>query len=418
MTRSPQQTLKRKKLRQFKMLALSLLLLMAIVYTVSSLFIDQYSWLGYTRAFAEAAMVGGLADWFAVTALFHYPLGIKIPHTNLIENSKQSIGNNLGDFVVQNFVTPEIIRPRLDQFSIAAKLGDWLSQEKNRKPLINEVIVMAEDLLEQADKTQLIQLFTQQAQSLAENINAGNLLSDVLEYVLANDKHVPLIDAALEKLQEWIVDHEDFIRERVKKESSALIPGFVDNLIAKKITHGFIAFTEEISNNPNHPIRMQINDQLHDLSVAVKDDPEWKEQLQEAKKKLISGPAIEAYAAQAVTQLLDALHTDLQKEDSSIKKYLDHTLLKIATQLQTDAALCKKIDGWIRFHAFRLAMKNRNTAGNLISQTVGNWQGAELSQKLELEVGKDLQFIRINGTLVGGIVGVLIYLITQWIKHF
>jgi uncharacterized membrane-anchored protein YjiN (DUF445 family) len=417
MPESSQQVLKRKKLRQFKMLALSLLLLMACIYIVSSLFIDQYSWLGYTRAFAEAAMVGGLADWFAVTALFHYPMGIKIPHTNLIENSKQRIGENLGDFVVQNFVTPEIIRPRLDQFSIASKLGDWLAQEKNRQPIINEVFVLAEDLLQQADKTQLAKWFSQQAQELAGSFNAGNLLSDVLQYVLANDKHVPLIDAALDKLAEWISGHESFIRERVKKESSALIPGFVDNMIAKKITHGFIAFADEIRDNPQHPIRLQIDEQLHDLSIAVKEDPQWHAQLEEAKKKLISGAAIEAYAQQAVTQLLDALFADLHKENSSIKNYLDQTLLKIAHQLQTDTALCKKIDGWVRFHAFRLAMKNREAAGNLISQTVGNWQGAELSQKLELEVGKDLQFIRINGTLVGGIVGVLIYLVTQWIKH-
>ncbi|PZF71533.1 DUF445 domain-containing protein [Taibaiella soli] len=412
------QDLKKKRLQRFKMMALSLLLLMAAIYAICSVFIDQYSWLGYLRAFAEAAMVGGLADWFAVTALFHYPLGIKIPHTNLIENSKQRIGENLGDFVVGNFITPEIIRPRIEKITIAEKLGEWLALEKNRRPLVNEVMILASDMLQRTEQEQIVRMFTQQAQTLVNDINAGILISDVLNYVLEHKKHEPFIDRALEKIEEWILAHESMVRDRVKAESSALVPGFVDNMIAKKITNGFIKLAEEIRNNPQHPIRQDIDRQLMRLRDDVQSNPEWRAQLQDAKTKLLSTEAIENYARQAVAQLLQAFAIDIQKEDSAVKNYLHQTLQKIAQQLQTEKETSDKIDNWIHYHAFRLIMKSRAWAGSLISQTVGNWQGAELSEKLEQEVGRDLQFIRINGTLVGGLVGLLIYAITQLARHF
>lgn len=412
------QNLKKKKLRQFKMMALSLLLLMAAIYIVCSVFIDQYSWLGYLRAFAEAAMVGGLADWFAVTALFHYPLGIKIPHTNLIENSKQRIGENLGDFVVANFITPEIIRPRIEQLKIAERLGDWLASDKNREPLVNELMLLASDMLLQTEQEQIVKMFTQQAQTLVDNVDAGNLIADVLNYVLVHKKHEPFIDRALEKIEEWILTNESMVRDRVKEESSALIPGFVDNMIAKKITNGFIKLAEEIRTNPRHPLRQDIDKQLSKFRDDVKSNPEWRAQLQDAKAKLLNTTAIENYAREAVSQLLQAFANDIQKEDSAVKKYLHQTLKKIAQQLQTEKETSNKIDNWIHFHAFRMIMKSRAWVGSLISQTVGNWQGTELSEKLEQEVGRDLQFIRVNGTLVGGLVGLLIYTVTQIIRHF
>lgn len=412
------QDLKKKRLQRFKMMALLLLLLMAVIYAACAAFIDKYPWLGYFRAFAEAAMVGGLADWFAVTALFHYPLGIKIPHTNLIENSKQRIGENLGDFVVSNFITPEIIRPRIEQLTIAEKLGAWLASDKNRQPIVNEVMVLASDMLQHTEQEQIVRLFTQQAQTLVNDINAGNLIADVLNYVLEHKKQEPLIDRALEKIEEWILEHESMVRNRVKEESSALIPGFVDNMIAKKITNGFIRLAEEIRNNPEHPIRQDINRQLSKLRDEIKSSPEWQARLQDAKTKLLSANAIESYARQAVAQLLQAFGDDIQKADSSVKNYLHQTLQKIAQQLQTEKETSNKIDNWIHYHAFRLIMNSRAWAGALISQTVGNWQGAALSEKLEQEVGRDLQFIRINGTLVGGLVGLLIYTITQLIRHF
>jgi len=412
------QDLKKKRLQRFKMMALLLLLLMAVIYAACSVFVDKYPWLGYFRAFAEAAMVGGLADWFAVTALFHYPLGIKIPHTNLIENSKQRIGENLGDFVVSNFITPEIIRPRIEKLAIAEKLGAWLAADKNRQPLVNEVMILVSDMLQHTEQEQIVHLFAQQAQTLINDVNAGNLIADVLNYVLEHKKHEPFIDRTLEKIEEWILAHESIVRDRVKEESSALIPGFVDNMIAKKLTNGFIRLAEEIRNNPEHPIRQDINRQLSKLRDEIKSSPEWRAKLQDAKTKLLNADAIENYARQAVAQLLQAFANDIQKADSAVKNYLHQTIRKIAQQLQTEKDTSDKIDNWIHYHAFRLIMSSRTWASSLISQTVGNWQGAALSEKLEQEVGRDLQFIRINGTLVGGLVGLIIYTITQLIRHF
>ncbi|XZF12614.1 DUF445 domain-containing protein [Chitinophagaceae bacterium MMS25-I14] len=405
--------LKLKKLRQFKMLALLLLLLMAIIYAISTAFISVYQWLGYVRAFSEAAMVGALADWFAVTALFHYPLGIPIPHTNLIENSKHSIGGNLGNFVVQNFITPDVIRPKLEQFSIAGKLAEWLQKDSNQELLVDEIVILLEDIVDRTDKSQLAAVIKQQSGVLAAQLNMPAMLAGILDYIAEGKKYEPILDAALSRFKQWVVENEELVREAVKKESSALIPGFVDNIIARKISGGLIHLISDVRQDPEHHIRKELEAQFISLIDRVRTDEHVKGQLDDIKQKFLSDSTLSNLSEMLTDKILDIIRNDLKQPESGIHQYIKKTISDIALQLVRDGEKGKRLDQWIRFHAFRLIMKNRVQAGVLISNTVGNWNGADLSRKLELEVGKDLQFIRINGTIVGGLVGLLIYIITQ-----
>lgn len=408
-------TEKKQQLRKHKLWATGLFILMALIFIAMTIGIEKapQQWMYYVRAFSEAAMVGALADWFAVTALFHYPLSLRIPHTNLIENSKQKIGDNLGSFVVDNFLTSENLRPYISKLEISKFVAGWLEKEKNKQLLSVEVIKYAHKIVLELDDQFIIGVIDKKGKEFIDQINANELLGKGLEYAMNKDMHNQLMTFLAGKLKTYIAENESMVKDKVKEESSILIPGFVDNMIAKKLTNGLTKYFADIETNPQHPIRADIARQLITIATDIKTKPEWKQDIDKLKHEFLDSSQSTKLATDIWKSVKNGLVTALEADQSALKNYIRKSIDDIADTFKNDADFNQKINAWVRKNAYKIVLKNRGSLGALISQTVGNWEGKDLSEKLELEVGKDLQFIRINGTLVGGIVGLIIYTLTQ-----
>lgn len=407
---------KRKQLRKYKAFATGLFVLMAVLFIGTTLLqktIDSH-WIGYVRAFSEAAMVGALADWFAVTALFRHPLGLPIPHTNLIENSKQKLGDNLGSFVVTNFLSPENIRPYIQKLKISNFVGEWLGKEKNQDLLLKNLSDIVLDILNKLDDSEVSRFISNKVSEMTDNIKLNAILGNGINYLLDKNDHQRIITNLSSQIKNYIAENDEMIKDRVKKGSYTFIPAFVDNKIADKITSGLSDFFKEIEQDPNHEIRNLITQKIYDFSNELKQDPKWEEEFKNIKNDLLKNDKLNEYSNDIWISIKNTLTKELQDDESSLKKYLSKNLNEFSQNLKNDENFQKKIDDWVRVTAYKYILKNTHQFGNLISSTVGNWQGKELSEKLELEVGKDLQFIRVNGTIVGGLVGLIIYTIAHF----
>lgn len=407
---------KRKQLRKYKAFATGLFVLMAVLFIGTTLLqktIDSH-WIGYVRAFSEAAMVGALADWFAVTALFRHPLGLPIPHTNLIENSKQKLGDNLGNFVVTNFLSSENIRPYIQKLKISNFVGEWLGKEKNQDLLLKNLSDIVLDILNKLDDSEVSRFISKKVSEMTDTIKLNAILGTGINYLLDKNDHQRIITNLSSQIKNYISENDEMIKDRVKKGSYTFIPAFVDNKIADKITTGLSDFFKEIEQDSNHEIRNLITQKIYDFSNELKQDPKWEEEFKNIKNDLLKNDKLNEYSNDIWISIKNTLTKELQDDESSLNKYLSKNLNEFSQNLKNDEVLQKKIDDWVRVTAYKYILKNTHQFGNLISSTVGNWQGKELSEKLELEVGKDLQFIRVNGTIVGGLVGLIIYTIAHF----
>ncbi|CAM2927997.1 DUF445 domain-containing protein [Chryseobacterium flavum] len=407
---------KRKQLRKYKLFATGLFILMAAIFITTTILQKSYSshWIGYVRAFSEAAMVGALADWFAVTALFRHPLGLPIPHTNLIENSKQKLGDNLGSFVVSNFLSPQNIRPYIQKLKISNFVGEWLGKQKNQEILLKNLSDIVLDILNKLDNSTVSRFISKKVSDMTDDIKLNKIVGNGISYILEKNDHQRIITNLSKQIKEYIIENDEIIKERVRKGSYSFIPSFVDNKIADKIADGLSDFFKEIEENPEHEVRQLITQKIHDFSVDLKEDSKWENEFKTIKNGLLKNDKLEEYSNDIWISIKETLIKELQESDSTLKKYLYRNLDEFSQNLKTDENLQNKIDHWVRVTAYKYILKNTHQFGNLISTTVGNWQGKELSEKLELEVGKDLQFIRVNGTLVGGLVGLIIYTIAHF----
>lgn len=408
---------KKRQLKNYKTLATGLFILMAIVFVTMTVLQKQNHshWIGYIRAFSEAAMVGALADWFAVTALFNYPLGLKIPHTNLIQNSKEKIGDNLGNFVVKNFLSPENIRPYILKLKISVFAGDWLSKEKNQNLLISELSSILKDIITKLDDESVIKFITEKAKETAKSIKLNQILGNGIDYLIHKNDHQRLITNLSSQIKNYILENQKMVAERVEKESFFFIPKSVDRKISEKITKGLSDYFREVEENPNHPLRSEITKKILDFSKELKEEPKWESEFETIKTEFLQSDKLKQYSSDIWQSLKSSLIDELSAENSKLKTYIKKNINELVFNLQNDEKFQNRIDHWIRVTAYKYILKNTKNFGELISTTVGNWEGKELSRKLELEVGKDLQFIRINGTLVGGLVGLLIYTIANFL---
>ena len=409
-------TEKKIQLRRYKMFATGLFVLMAIIFIVMTVLEkkNHAHWIGYIRAFSEAAMVGALADWFAVTALFNYPLGIKIPHTNLIENSKERIGDNLGNFVVENFLSPQNIRPYIQKIKISGFVGDWLSKERNQENLMKEVSHIILDILNKLDDTEVVNFIGKKAKEMSDDLKINEIIGNGLEYVLDKNDHQRFITNLSKQIKEYVLNNQNLVKERVKSESFFLVPKFVDDNIADKITKGLSKYFEEVELDQNHSLRNEITQKLYSFSSEIKTQEKWVEEFATIKKDFLKEEKIKQYSTDIWNSIKKSLSKELEEEQSALKNYIKKNLAELSENLKTDENFQNKIDHWIRVTAYKYILKNTHQFGALISSTVGNWEGKELSEKLELEVGKDLQFIRVNGTIVGGLVGLIIYTVANF----
>jgi len=407
---------KKIQLRKYKMFATGLFVLMAVIFVVMTILEKKNPahWIGYIRAFSEAAMVGALADWFAVTALFNYPLGIKIPHTNLIENSKERIGDNLGNFVVENFLSPQNIRPYIQKIKISNFVGDWLSKQRNQENLMKEVSTIILDILNKLDDTAVVSFIGKKAKEMSDDLKINQIVGNGIEYILDKKDHQRFITNLSKQIKEYVMNNQEMVKQRVKSESYFLIPKFVDDGIADKITSGLSKYFEEVELDENHSLRTEITQKFYSFSKEIQTDEKWVEEFKAIKNDFLKEEKIQQYSQDIWLSIKKSLSSELEEEQSALKNYIRKNLAELSENLKTDEVFQNKIDHWVRATAYKYILKNTHQFGALISSTVGNWEGKELSAKMELEVGKDLQFIRVNGTLVGGLVGLIIYTVSNF----
>lgn len=402
------------QLRNHKRIATGLFFLMALIYALMVYLQHQstQTWMGYVEAFSEAGMVGALADWFAVTALFRHPLGLKIPHTNLIERKKNDLGENLGKFVNDNFINPENIRPYIERLDVVKIVSNWLMKPNNQAVLEEETLNLVKKIIQDLEDDEVENFLSQKGIELLASIDYQKLTSSGIHYLIENDEHTKLLETILPQIKNYIFESQDMIRDKIS-ENRPFIAFLAGRKISRELTDGLMAFIEEIQVDKNHFVRQKLTENLDQFAEDLLIDEKWDQKFDQLKSELITKENLEEYIQDAWSAIKQTLISNLEDSDSLLKSYLQKNIQKLAFNLSNDEEMGNRINNWIQHFAYRMILKNRAEVERLISNTVASWKGRELSDKLELEVGKDLQFIRINGTLVGGLVGLIIHTLTQ-----
>jgi len=410
----PMPTQKEIQLRKHKNIATGLFFLMAVVYGLMVYLQHQnpQSWMGYVEAFSEAGMVGALADWFAVTALFKHPLGIPIPHTNLIERKKNDLGKNLGSFVKNNFLSPENIRPYIEKLDVMKFVSDWLNKESSREILGSEILNLIKKIIHDLDDTEVRDFLARKGSEILKTIDYQKITSSGIHYMVEKGEHIKLLETLLPQLKEYVEESQQMIRERIS-ENRPFISFLAGKRISREMTDGISKFIEEVELDKEHFVRKKLTENLEKLAEDLLVSEQWEEKFNQLKTDLISPENLNEYADDAWESVKKMLEQSIERPDSGLNRYLHKNIQKLSDSLQDDEDLKLRLNKWIRHFLYRMILKNSEEVQTLISKTVSGWEGKELSNKLELEVGKDLQFIRINGTLVGGLVGLVIYIVTH-----
>lgn len=407
---------KKQQLKKHKAVATGLFVIMVILY-FGLVYATQHApqkWMYYVKAFAEAGMVGALADWFAVTALFKYPMGLKIPHTNLIENSKNAIGENLGTFVTENFLTPGTIRPYIERIEASVFITQWVKKEKNRLLITNELRKFLGKVVQNLNDDEIADVLSKKGYDLLKELKVEQWAAKGLLYVVENDEHNELITLLMPKAKTYVEQNREVIYKKVveKQPLLGLIGG---KSVTNQLISGITAFLSDIEANKTHEIRKELTLKLLQIANDFTTDDEWQRKFSDIKDEFVSYEKVQHYAHDIWLKMKEEAMAGLAEDESLISTYITNNINALADNLETNKDIQQKINGFVRQFVYKLALKNSKEIGTIITTTVADWDGRELSEKLELEVGKDLQYIRVNGTLVGGLVGLLIFIVTQWI---
>lgn len=396
---------KEKELIQMKRIALILLGVAVVLFVFSNIY--EIPWL---KAFSEAAMVGGIADWFAVVALFRHPLGFSIPHTALIPSNKDKIGENLGSFVSDEFLTREKLEVKIEQFNVAVKASDWLIDEKNAD-LVATLVVdnVIPRVLKTIDDEEVKKFIQTQFSSKLSKLNFGEWLALGLESLAKSEKQEELVTNVLKTLIVELENNKHLIEQKVKSSTPFLSFGLADKKIATGVFNGLYDFLEQASQQDSE-IRKKVNDYVIQFITELRDSAEMQQKVSNLVVSFTNKKEVQDYINGIWLEIKTAIDADLAlKEESSIKKSLANMIQGFGRGIQNDPVLMTKINDFVKNDVLSVLINNKKMIGDLISSTVKSWDTDEVAKKLELEIGGDLQFIRINGTLVGGFVGLLIY---------
>lgn len=402
-----------RRLRSMKRNAAGLLVLAAAIFIATFAFTDGTGWAGYVRAASEAAMIGGVADWFAVTALFRHPLGIPIPHTALIPKGKDAIGKGLGDFVHRNFMNPESLVERIQEADPAGRLGEWLSQPENAAAAARQTAGVIAAVAETMRDEEIQESVRDVVAARIAAIDAAPLLGSIIDRAIEGGQHEALVTAGLRGLSNAISDNRELLRSRIREESPWWVPEPVDDAVFDKLYVSLLRFIGEVTNHPDHEIRRILNERLQNAALELKTSDEMQKRGEAIKKQILEHPDFREWTDGIWDGLKASLVTAAEDPDSDLRRRLEQIALTTGERLRTDPELRRTVDTWVGNLAAHLAERSGSEVASLIATTVERWDADETSRRLELQVGRDLQFIRINGTLVGGLVGLIIHAIVQ-----
>ncbi|WP_376775798.1 DUF445 domain-containing protein [Kitasatospora gansuensis] len=402
---------KRRGVRRMKLFATGLLGLATVVFALAT-WADAAgagAWAGYVAAAAEAGMVGALADWFAVTALFRRPFGLPIPHTAIIPTKKDAFGQSLGDFVGDNFLSAPVVRDRLGRIGIARRLGEWLAAPGSAERVTSEAAAALRGVLAvlNDDDVQAVvaEAVTRRAAATSVAEPAGRLLGKVV----ADGGHHGVVDLIAVRVHDWLTEHHEDVVQRVTQKTPGWTPKFIDHQVGERVYKELMRFVTDIRDDPQHPARGAVDNFLADFATELQQDPATIARVERAKADLLARPEVQELIASSWSAVRTLMLSAAEDEQSELRRRIRDGLRSFGRRLATDARLQAKTDGWLQDAAQYVVETYRAEITALISETVAGWDADDASRKIEANVGRDLQFIRINGTVVGALAGLLIH---------
>jgi uncharacterized membrane-anchored protein YjiN (DUF445 family) len=403
---------RRADLARMKRMATGLLGIALAIFLVARALEPAHPWLGFVRATAEAALVGGLADWFAVTALFRRPLGLPIPHTAIIQTQKERIGRVLGNFVQSHFLSQDVLAARLKSMRVADRAAHWLAEPENSARLARHLAVGLAQAMQAAPDDQIRPIIQESAVARLQGMQLAPLLARLLSVVATDRRHQALLDEALRLAADGLDKSREELRLRIKEESPWWVPGVVDSAFQRRIESAFQRLLDEIKLDPYHPLRIKFDTAFRDFVDRLQHSPEVIARTEALKTELVNHPAVGEFAAGLWDRARDAATRLTEDADASTLEPLARGIGAVGTSLAANEKRLAELDDVLTAFAASVLERHRHEVGMLIAETVQRWNPEEAAQRLELAVGRDLQFIRLNGTLVGGLAGLIIYTVS------
>ena len=404
---------RRAELKVMKRVATGLLGVAFVVFIAARLFEPRYPWLGFIRATAEASLVGGLADWFAVTALFRRPLGLPIPHTAIIQTQKDRMGQVLANFVQSHFLSREALTAKLRSMHLSERVASWLSDSEHSTTIARHLAVgvaQAVQTLPEADARDLIR---ESAMARLQAVQLAPVLGNLLSAVATDDRHQSLLDEALRLVRDALDTNREDLREKIREESPWWVPGIIDDELHRRILAAAHRLIEEVAADRDHPLRLKFDVAFRDFVDRLQHSPKVIARTEELKEDLLGHPMVEEFAATLWDRARRAAAKFSSEGDGAAVQPLARGISALGDSLLENEQRRAELDDFVTDFIATLVEQHRHEVGDLIAQTVRRWNPEMAAQRIELAVGRDLQFIRLNGTLVGGLAGLVIYSITR-----
>jgi len=354
-------------------------------------------------------MVGALADWFAVTALFKRPLGLPIPHTAIIPTRKNAIGRNLGDFIGTNFLAEDVVRGRIRVLDVGLRVGGWISDYDNARRVSAEVAVGIKAGIGLLDDEQVRSAVEEFLRRRAEEFPVAEPAGNLLGQVVADKAHVPLIDLIAGSLHDWLRDNQTRVVDVVERQAPGWSPKWADDLVAQKVYREAVKFAQAVRDDKMHPLRTSIDEALLQLSNDLRFDADMQFRAEQAKIRMLDHPEVARTLQTTGTVAKEMLLRALDDPTSDLRVRIVDSLVSIGRSLVNNEQTRNRVNTWVEDAAVHVVKNNRDEITALITETVDRWDAEETSRKIEIQVGRDLQFIRLNGTLVGALAGLTIY---------
>jgi uncharacterized membrane-anchored protein YjiN (DUF445 family) len=400
-------------LDRMKRNATLLLVAVTVLFFVTRALESRYPWLGIIRATMEAAMVGGLADWFAVTALFRHPMGIPIPHTAIVPSKKDRVGRTLGAFVQRNFLSRDVIEMRLRSLHIGKRLAEWLADPANARTISRNAATAMSSAAQMMKDEDVQAVIDRSLADRVRNMRLAPLLGRVLGVMTEDDRHQEVLDEVIQLAASTVNENADVIRTRIEQETPWWVPSSVDNKIFKRVLGAIQRLLSELSTDQKHPLRQRFDTSLRNVIERLNSSPEFAARVEGWKEEFLDNDAARHFSAEMWQEGKAALARYAANPDSAPPSVMEDALTAFGRKALEDPELLAKLDELVVDVAVYLVARYQDEVADLIASTVAAWDPNITSQRVELAIGRDLQFIRINGTVVGGLAGMLIYLISK-----
>ncbi|MEU6385612.1 DUF445 domain-containing protein [Streptomyces bauhiniae] len=406
---------RQRGVRRMKLTAAGLLLFVAVVYALATWagHAGAGHWTGYVAAAAEAGMVGALADWFAVTALFRHPLGLPIPHTAIIPTKKDQLGVSLGEFVGENFLSEDVVRQRLAAVGIGSRLGDWLAEPANADRVTAELATALRGALTVLRDSDVQAVVGEAITRRADAREIGPAVGKLLDRIVADGGHRRVVDLVVGRAHEWLERHRDDVMVAIEGGAPGWTPRFVDRKVGDRVYKELLRFVTEMREMPSHPARAALDRFLTDFASDLQSDTETRARVDRLKREVLARDEVQDLIASAWTAVRSMIVAAAEDEQSELRLRVRAGLLSLGRRLATEPKMQGKVDRWVEGAAVHVVTSYRKEITSLITETVAGWDAEHTTRKIEAHIGRDLQFIRINGTVVGSLAGLVIYTVSR-----